>query len=938
MAADVGYPSHVRRFFVAIGLACLVAAAFFGVEYLGDYYSDGPPPPPPPWNVQKSRVGRNMSGRPTISATLSGRVTRKADGAAIAGAIVTLSTADDTNAYRGAAPVWWIRTDADGRWSFMLQTAGSYEVTANAVGYVPATRSKVRVSPSARLGDLDFALVAGGAVVEGVVTNSDGGALHRALVIARADGRTTAFTAVTDTNGRYALALAEGAYQLEATHRDYASEWKNVTTPKDSVVNFSLVQGGIVRGRVVVRDTHKPVADAIVSFGGPIAIRTDEHGEFVIRNLTAMEYAFDARASGYATRKSTSVLVTPGKVIEGIELEVDPAFSISGRVVQRGEPGIGVEGVDVSAHLARGPFMFVKASTDASGAFEIVGLRPGEYSLMAHSEQHVAMLDKPVTINDHDVDDVTLEIDVGVTISGRVQPATAATVGLQYDVFDGQDSPNRDYRAAKTRVQTDADGAFSLESIPDGEYDIVAVAADGRGGRLPIVVAGVAQSGLVVKVTQRSTISGRVVDANGKPKENNSVSARALYRKVGAMMPSSVSSPYARSAANGSFKISGLEAGDYLVTTNFKEGPYVHLDGRSDIRDLVLVVPARDGVITGQVVDTNGKPVARAYVFAAGEDRTARYSDFSGRPVQTDNAGRFTLSNLGEGPYTVTAEYPRGGPHGMRKGIRPGQSTTVTLEARGSLTVDVVQNGTHVAKASISCGSPISMAGDDETDAVPPVTFRALPAGDYDCDVSADGGATKLKATVRAGSDTKLVVELPGWASLTGTVVSAMTNKPLADVSVSVRGELAKTDDQGRFVLERVPSGSQSALFSVERRGFGMFGYDEYPYTASPGQRVDMGTVKVVTPVSDAPGTLGMLVEERGGALAVINVQSGGPAANAGIEVGDTIVSIDGRAVSELSLRVAKRMFVGGAVSNGQTVTVGLARNVSMRVTAVAWN
>lgn len=921
---------------MALGLVCLVAAAFIGSEYLTDYYADGPPPPPP-WHIQKSRVGRNTSGRPTIAATLSGRVTRKADGAPIAGAIVTLSAPDE--GHRGAAPVRWIRTDADGRWSFMLHTSGSYEVTANAVGYVPQSRSKVRVSPPERLDDLDFALAEGGVVVEGVVTNSNGGALHRALVIARADGRTTAFTAVTDANGRYALALADSvAYQLEASHRDYASEWKNVKASQKTVVDFSLVQGATVRGRVVVRGTGEPVADALVSFGGPTETRADDQGEFVFRNLPAMMCAFDAHAPGYSTRKSTSVLVTPGQVVEGIELEVDPAFSISGRVIQKGEHGIGVEGVEVTATPTHPPFMFVSASTDASGAFQLVGLRPGEYSLIGHNEGHMAALDKTVTIADKDVDDVTLEIDVGVTISGRIEPATAATVGLQFDMFDGQDNPSRDYRAGKARVQTDPSGAFSMESIPNGEYDIVAVTTDGRGGRLPIVVAGTAQSGLVVTVTKLSTISGRVVDANGKPKGNYSVFARALYRKAEMKWPSVVSSPFARSAADGSFKISGLEAGDYVVAPNFGDGPYVHVDAKTDIRDLELVVPARDGVITGQVVETNGKPVSHAFVFAAREEGTAGYSDLGGRPVQTDNAGRFTVPNLVDGTYTVSAEYPRGGPHGMRKGIRVGQSTTVTLEARGSLTVDVMQNGVRVTKASISCGSPISMSGDDEHDVVPPVTFRALPAGDYDCEVSADGGAGKLNATVRSGNETKLAVDLPGWASLTGTVVSAITNKPLAGVSVSAGGESSTTDAKGQFVLERVPSGSQSALFSVRRPGFGALEYDSYPYTASPGQRVDMGTVKVVMPVSDAPGTLGLIVAERGGALVVANVQSGGPAANAGIQVGDTIVSIDGRDVSESSPRVAMRVFAGGAVSNGQTVTVGLARNVSVKVTAVAWN
>lgn len=98
--------------------------------------------------------------------------------------------------------------------------------------------------------------------------------------------------------------------------------------------------------------------------------------------------------------------------------------------------------------------------------------------------------------------------------------------------------------------------------------------------------------------------------------------------------------------------------------------------------------------------------------------------------------------------------------------------------------------------------------------------------------------------------------------------------------------------------------------------------------TVSAGQRVNMRTLEVVTP-SDVPGTLRVLVEERGGALDVAHVQSPGPV---GIQAGDTIVSIDGRDVSEWTLRISKRLLVDGAVSSGQRMTFGLAGNVEVQV------
>jgi S1-C subfamily serine protease len=114
-------------------------------------------------------------------------------------------------------------------------------------------------------------------------------------------------------------------------------------------------------------------------------------------------------------------------------------------------------------------------------------------------------------------------------------------------------------------------------------------------------------------------------------------------------------------------------------------------------------------------------------------------------------------------------------------------------------------------------------------------------------------------------------------------------------------------------------------------------GFDQTSYVAKPGERVDMGTIKTVPARSGEPGPLGILLEVRGGSLAVTSVQTNGPAANAGIEVGDTIASIDGQAVTDLGLDVAKRRLAPGVVADGQIVALGLARGPTIKITATRW-
>jgi hypothetical protein len=785
----------------------------------------------------------------------------------------------------------------------------------------------MHVSSSVTLDDIDFELAEGGVVIEGVVTSSNGDGLDGALVIARLEPAThKAFAAVADANGRYALSLAEGMYHLEAAYDDYASEWRRVTATQGCVRNFSLVRGGVVRGRVVVRDTREPLGGAIVS--GATIVIADEDGAFEFRRLDPMEHRFNARAAGYATRTATHVLITPGQVVEGIELEVDPGYSLSGRVVDKG--GQGIEDVSVVAARTRAPWND-SASTDANGFFQIVGLNPGEYSLTAVNGTNMVKIDTPIAIRDQDVADVVIEIDVGVTISGRVEPATVAEVGLQLAVEDGGDL-NQYTRAGKTRVATDATGAFSLEGIPNGNFEVVAATADGQFGLTPISVADVAQSSVVVTLTPRSRISGRVVDGNGNPVQNVQVYCQPLYRREPPKFTSWLNSPFARVVADGSFRFSSLDAGDYLITANHKDGAFAHVDGTTELRDVTVVLPARGAAITGRVVDASGQPVARVGIIAMREGGSPVPLAWDMGQTTTDDAGCFTIGATPIGTYFITASYPSGGPTGVLGGVTAGQNVTLTLQELGSLTIDVIQHGSRVPSVSILCVGLRSFVHEDVINAVPPVIFQRLPAAEYECEIKADAGGTKFKVTTRAGADTNMVVDLPAWSSLTGTVVHPLTNKPLANVHVWVRGDSSTTTDaDGHFVLERVPAGPGTVWFSPNRRDFRDFGEDEYPYTATPGQRVDMRMIKVVTPVSDAPGTLGLLVDD---AVVVMHLQTGGPAASAGLEVGDSIVSIDGRDVAELTFPIAKRLFLDGAVSAGQRVRLGLARQVTIEVVA----
>ena len=109
---------------------------------------------------------------------------------------------------------------------------------------------------------------------------------------------------------------------------------------------------------------------------------------------------------------------------------------------------------------------------------------------------------------------------------------------------------------------------------------------------------------------------------------------------------------------------------------------------------------------------------------------------------------------------------------------------------------------------------------------------------------------------------------------------------------------------------------------------------------ATDGERLDLGTIKIVPPRTGEAGTLGMGTEITEGALVVDSVKPGGPAEGAGVRVGDKIASINGIPVAELTAELAKTLLASGTVGVGQSFQLGVDRAgtaAQITVIAVAW-
>src|SRR6185503_19452227 len=229
------------------------------------------PPPTTTSAASPAAPGPRIAQPPAAPGSLSGKVTRRDGGAPIAGAVIAIA-AKPMGPRTGPAPdapSAVVVTDASGAWSAPAIAAGSYKVTASAVGFLPASTSPLAVAAGEHKDRVDLALASGGTTVSGTVSDIGGGVIAGARVTmraisSRARGATDKVIALSGDDGRYQLTLAAGDCAAEVAHDDYTRgrKWFRVTaTPL--VVDFVLAPGATVRGQVVASD-GTPVAGAEV--------------------------------------------------------------------------------------------------------------------------------------------------------------------------------------------------------------------------------------------------------------------------------------------------------------------------------------------------------------------------------------------------------------------------------------------------------------------------------------------------------------------------------------------------------------------------------------------------------------------------------------------------------------------------------------------------
>jgi protocatechuate 3,4-dioxygenase beta subunit len=906
----------------------------------------GPRQAPPPDVASRPRAGVAGHVLDTAKAPVAGAAV-----CAWAGRGTGLTTAQ-TRVPRCAV------SDAKGEYTLTdLFSATPLTLTAGAAGFPPRAHRGADGSDVVRLAEgeqrtgVDFELIGGGVEIRGRVNDATGGVVPGALVASEALEVSGRAIATTDGKGEFSLWVEPGQVRLGATATGYAPG--RVAGPAPGhFFSLYLVPGATLVGRAVVAGGETPVVGALidaipVEAGGPRgSTRSDEEGRFRVEGLVPGRYRIEATAEGREGYSRASITLAMGETSGEIIVELDPAYVVRGRITEKGS-GEPCKAGSVTI-TDRKQNEFSQAKIDPDGWARMASVIPGNYEVEVACEGHVSRDDYPaITVKDQDAPEQRWEVDRGASVRISVTDGEGKQV-----VRGGASAHPRETGSGAFADHAEADGTFLITGLKAGAYGITFRSPDGTRASEEVTVEGTREERIKIQLPLAGVIDGVVEDDLHRPVANVTVTASGPHRAS------------ARSLDDGTFTLSGLPSGDYVLTS-VERGRRRGADGDDKRPEVKVVVTApghvkarvtverRDGVIEGRVVDGSGQPVTDAFIDSAravgSSTNVPRFGGGDRAPVVTDTEGHFKIEGLEAGEYNIRA-HRKGGGEASSDHVAVGRrDVSLRLADGASLAGNLTSPSGPVERFMFRVAEKKSSfrRGEYFFHAAGAFVLRDLPAGDYEVVAETPSGAATAELTLKEGEQkTDLQLKLTLRGVVEGRLVALEGGAPVPGMRVTVDGSAGSvsvsegyrsstTGADGRFKIEGVLGGKWSLQASPVDRA-GRFESMSIPVEVGGGGATDVGSIRVARSrlePGEMPGDLGLAVRFGGGEgaqpLEIMAVS--GAAAEAGITAGDVIVSVDGFDVSGSNRYLFSPLV---QVAAGRTVSFGLGRGGAISVTA----
>jgi hypothetical protein len=664
-----------------------------------------------------------------------------------------------------------------------------------------------------------------------------------------------------DALGRYRIALVAGRYTVGAEAVGYipgsAANGEGIKLGSGSTVSDAdilLESGGSKVAGVVLDATGGPIHGARIRVTRQMAphntsaVLSDEDGHFLLW-ATSGPLTIMAEANGYTSARVYRVAPTTDLVFR-----LMPAATVSGDVAAAGDGHL-LQGMVVRAVFPGSPPSAVlpSANTDANGAFALVGLDPGEYTLVAEglgwrgtstATLHIGLAEHREHV--HIVAQAAFIVD-GQVLTEHGSPCDEGGVQLgPIGVPDPFSATAASSHLPRTEVPVlsssiDSSGKAHFPAVPGGNYRAFVYCAGHvvSGGPTELAVVGDVRD-VVWTIGSGAGLTLSFVDEVGSAVPG--VSAYVLFPQRGA-------GPRPR------IPITADPEGHYVFRDELYPGTYTvePFEGYdADPVDVVLGTDRAQGVvrlrgagtIAATVLTTRGVPVDDLTVYAvsaAAPDTVDGAVDPGARgPTRVDAVargnGHFEIGPLRVGRYRVYASDgmnppvsndERGGDLDLT--VHGHVAVTLRLDRAGSISGHVVNSDNQPvldALINVLCEAP--SASEPESS---PLVRHLSPAqrvvSDSEGRFTVNGLATDARCAIHATGvgkpsgvakdvhvgDTVTMV-LPEWGRLSGPVdfgdITTATQIPIIvqDTGTGAQRELMARVNGGRWAVDEVQPGS----------------------------------------------------------------------------------------------------------------------------------
>ncbi len=735
-------------------------------------------------------------------------------------------------------------TDAEGRFEFVHVPAGTYDLEADAVGFVATTVPGLEVAPGTDDLDLGDIYLDPGVTISGRVTDAQGQPLAEVSVTARPVGQVGG-SLVRDLMRRRLggedggiRSAVDGVFEvpdlalgskvnLHFDREGYQGvEIPGVEVPPALPVEAVMQASSQVRGRVET-EQGEPVERARVMlvtrgrtdrFRGPLFHVTELDGTFILDQVPPGTYQFNVAGESFLPYQGADVEVTAGSDVEGLVAVLQPGSEVAGRVLDpQGRPVAGalvqlmVE--SESNPFVRGVMNTAQASTDGDGRYRLQGLPPGRQSIEARHEAYRRVVaDLEVRTGTNALD---LHLETGFEIRGRAVDAFGTPLsGVGVRSFP---TGGGDFR----ETVSDRAGSFVLSGLPEGMFRLSAelegYTSDERYTQVQLVGASV--DGVELVLRQGGAIVGTISGLEFFELSQLRVNARRARSNGG---DGTVNH-------QGDYRIDSLAPGTWTVVASLDgqgrtvQGDIELPEGATEVRLDLEFTPGFE--VTGMVVQ-GGQPVtdARVNFVPSGEGAEERI----GASVSTDYQGRFRLEVSAPGTYTASIHHFDSGIQ-HNEDVEVSHGSDLTIELPTNLLAGQVRDASSrepLADARVelqSEGERRLPGGRVTTDGEGRFRFEGVAAGDWTVRASKDGYAPAERRVTLASGDTvdDVVLDLSATEGLTLDVLlpsgEAADQVTVAVVDTGNRPSFTGnygTGEGGRVHVPSAPPGQWDVLVS----------------------------------------------------------------------------------------------------------------------------